>query len=189
MRFALNNGCFGANGNFQLVKQMPMDEHYQLIRERYQKSRGDSTELFETVLSVASETGLERALAYLEQCVIEKRLGWLQENLGNLPRTADPVFDGYRLFYEFYLGVSVPEDGEIIEKSEHRIVTRWWNKCPTLEVCQMLGLDTREICKAAYHQPVQEFLEQINPKLRFERNYDRLRPYTAYCEEIIVLGK
>ena len=164
-----------------------MNNHYQRIKAHYQNSKGDSTGLFQTVLSVAEETGLETALAYLEQCVIEKRLRWLEGNLENLPRTDDPVYDGYRLFYELYLNVSVPEDGEIIEKTERRIVTRWWNHCPTLEICEKLGLDTREICKRAYHQPVQEFLGRIDSRLRFERNYDRLRPTTAYCEEIIVL--
>ena len=166
-----------------------MDKHYQRIKEQYQKSKDDSTGLFQAVLSVAKETELDKALAYLEQCVIEKRLGWLHENLAGLATTDDPVFDGYRLFYEVYLGVSVPEDGEILETSARRIVTRWWNHCPTLEICQKLGLDTREICSRVYHRPVQEFLEQVNPKLRFERNYDRLRPYTPFCEELIVLDE
>ncbi len=164
-----------------------MDKQYQLIKQHYQKSKGDTTELFQIILSVADEIGLEKALAYLEQCVIEKRLAWLNKNLATLDKTDDPVFDGYRLFYEIYLGVSTPTEGEIVEKSRHKMVTRWWNHCPTLEVCEKLGLDTREICKKAYHKPVQAFLSQLNPKLRFERNYDCLRPHTAYCEEIIVL--
>ncbi len=164
-----------------------MDKHYRLIKQHYQKSKGDSSDLFQIILSLADEIGLEKALAYLEQCVIEKRLAWLNKNLANLAKTDDPVFDGYRLFYEVYLGVSTPAEGEIVEKSESKMVTRWWNHCPTLEVCTKLGLDTREICKKVYHKPVQEFLAQINPKLRFQRNYECLRPQTAYCEEIILL--
>ncbi len=164
-----------------------MDKHYRLIKQHYQKSKRDSTELFQIILSVADEIGLEKTLAYLEQCVTEKRLAWLNKNLEHLAKTGDPVFDGYRLFYEVYLGVSTPAEGEIVEKTEYKMVTRWWNRCPTLDVCQKLGLDTREICKKAYHKPVQEFLSQINPKLKFERNYESLRPHTTYCEEIIVL--
>ena len=163
------------------------DRHFQRIKEQYGKSNGDSTELFQTVLSVADEIGLEKALACLEQCVIEKRLAWLSQHLNTLDRTDDPVYDGYRLFYELYLGVSIPKDGTIVLKTEREMVTRWWNHCPTLEACNRLGLDTREICQKAYHRPVQEFLSQINPKLKFKRNYDCLRPHTAYCEEIIVL--
>jgi hypothetical protein len=83
----------------------------------------------------------------------------------------------------------VPKDGEIIERSEKRIVSRWWNPCPTLEACQRFGLDTREICKKAYHRPVEELLKQLHPGLRFERNYECLRPHAAYCEEIISLNR
>ncbi len=164
-----------------------MGDHYQLIRKQYKNKTEDSIELFRTVSSVADEIGLDRALAYLEQCVIEKRLAWLDKNLASVDKTSDPVLDGYRLFFEGYLRVSVPEDGEIVEKTKRKMVMRWWNQCPTLEACQKLGLDTREICRKVYHQPVQEFLSRVHPKLRFERNYNELRPYTVYCEEIIVL--
>ena len=76
---------------------------------------------------------------------------------------------------------------EIVEQVDRKMVTRWWNHCPTLETCQKLGLDTREICRKAYHKPVQAFLSKIDPRLRFDRNYEALRPHTAYCEEIITL--
>ncbi|MFN2232542.1 MAG: nucleoside deaminase, partial [Anaerolineae bacterium] len=83
--------------------------------------------------------------------------------------------------------LSVPADGEIVAWDERRMVTRWWNRCPTLEACQALGLDTRVICRLAYHGPVQAFLSRIEPRLRFDRNYDALRPHTPYCEEILFL--
>ncbi len=143
--------------------------------------------MLQVVLSVAAELGMDEALACLEQCVIAKRLAWLDKNLDKLDKTDDPVFDAYRLFYEVYLWVSTPTDGEIVERTESKMVTRWWNRCPTLEACVKLGLDTREICRKVYHRPVQELLSRINPKLRFERNYAHLRPYTDYCEEIIIM--
>jgi hypothetical protein len=165
-----------------------LDKNYQRIKAEYEKTKsGDSTGLLRTILVVADEVGLERALAYLEGCVVEKRLAWLDANLERLGRTGDPVLDGYRLFFEIYLGLSTPEDGEIVERTERRIVTRWWNRCSTLDACQALGLDTRQICKKAYHRPVQAFLTRLHPRLRFERNYEALRPYTPYCEEIITL--
>jgi len=164
-----------------------MDNHYRIINEHYQNSKGDSTELFQVILSVADKIGMDKALAYLEQCVIAKRVAWLDKNLDKFEKTDDPVFDAYRLFYEVYLRVSTPTDGEIVERSERKLVTRWWNHCPTLDACVKLGLDTRELCRKVYHQPVQEFLSQLNPQLRFERNYERLRPHTGYCEEIITL--
>jgi tRNA(adenine34) deaminase len=162
-------------------------EYYQLVRHQYPRSRGDSTGLFQTILSIAQEIGWDNALACLEQCVIEKRLSWWDRNVETLERTGNPLRDGYRMFYEGYLGLSTPQDGEIVEATDRRLVTRWWNPCSTLAACQKLGLDTREICRKVYHQPVQVLLSKIDPRLRFERNYAALRPYTPYCEEIIRL--
>lgn len=165
----------------------PAPNYSQRIKEQYNNFQGDSTELFAEIMRVSNEIGMDEALAYLEQCVIEKRLAWLKANLGQVKDENDPVTDGYRWFYEKYLRVSLPEDGEIVEHSEKRLVMRWRNPCPTLEACKKLGLDTREVCKKVYEQPVEEFLKRLDPRLRFDRNYEAIRPYTSYCEEIIEL--
>jgi hypothetical protein len=164
-----------------------MVNYYQRIKWQYYNFQGDSTGLFNEILRASNKIGMDEALAYLEQCVIEKRLAWLKANLGQVKNENDLVIDGYRWFYEKYLGVSIPKDGEIVEHTEKRIVMCWWNPCPTLEACKKLGLDTREICKKSYQKPVQVFLKHINPKLRFDRNYENIRPYAVYCEEIIEL--
>ena len=161
--------------------------YYQRIEEKYQHSQGDSTELFDEILDASTVITLDEALSCLERCVIEKRAAWLKANFGEVEIESDPVNAGYEWFYEKYLRVSVPKDGEIVEHSGNRMVMRWWNPCPTLEACQKVGLDTREICKKVYQRPVDEFLKRINPKLRFSRNYNNIRPYAAYCEEIIEL--
>jgi hypothetical protein len=161
----------------------------QLIKYIYENSHGDSTKLFREILRVSNEIGMDEALSMLERCVIEKRLAWAKAHLGKIEINNNPVLDSFHWFYEKYLDVSVPSDGEMVELSEKRIVSRWWNPCPTLEACKQFGLDTRVICKKAYHQPVQEFLMQLHPGLRFERNYDCLRPHTVYCEEIIFLAE
>jgi len=163
------------------------DKYYQLILERYQIKERDFDGLFWTILQIRDEVGLEESLGCLERCVIEKRVGWLDENLEKMERTGDAVEDGYRIFYEEYLGISVPRDGEIVEKTDKKMVMRWWNYCPVLEACKKFGLDTRVVCKRAYHRPVEVFLSRIHPKLKFDRNYERIRPYTPYCEEIITL--
>lgn len=163
-----------------------MDEkYYQRIREIYIK--GDSAGLFRHILSLEKDMELDRALALLEKCVSEKRLSWIRKKLIEVNLSGNPVERAYELFYEMYLGASTPGDGEIIEKTPGRIVMRWWNRCPTLSACNELGLDTRMICKKVYHTPVQDFLTAINPRLRFDRNYEHIRPYTAYCEESITL--
>jgi len=158
------------------------------IKFSYENSCGDSTGLFREILHISDEIGLDEALSILERCVIDKRLAWAQAHLGEMNKTDNPVLNGYRWFYEKYLCLSIPEDGEIVEYSDEIIVSRWWNPCPTLEACRKFGLDTRLVCKKAYHQPVQEFLMQLHPGLRFDRNYECIRPHTAYCEEIISLS-
>jgi hypothetical protein len=79
------------------------ETHYQRIRRQYRSSGGDFTELFQTILSIGDQIGLDSALTCLEECVIEKRLAWLEGHLASLERSGDPVSDGYRLFYEHYL--------------------------------------------------------------------------------------
>ena len=163
------------------------DKYYQIILGKYRNTERDFSGLFRTILAIGDEIGLEKALEYMERCVSEKRLAWLDGNLDRIEKTGNPVEDGYRIFYEEYLGISIPKDGEIVEKTDKKLVMRWWNYCPTLEACKKFGLDTRIVCKKAYHKPVQIFLSRINPKLRFDRNYDHIRPYAPYCEEIISL--
>jgi tRNA(adenine34) deaminase len=162
-------------------------KYFPIIQQAYDDSRGSSIELFQTVLSIAGAAGMDDTLACLQGCVTARRLAWWQRTGRNMVTTNDLVMDGYRLFYENYLGLSIPKDGEIIEVSDRQMVSRWSNPCPTLEACKILGLDTREICKKVYQQPVQALLSKINPGLRFDRNYSSLRPHTPYCEEIITL--
>lgn len=165
------------------------DTHYQRVKAKYEKRGRDHSALFEAILAVAEETSLDAALECLERCAIESRTSWLDENLPDLERTADPIDDAYRIFYEVYLGISAPADGEIVEQTPTRLVTRWWNQCPTLDACQQFGLDTREICSKGYHESVRIFLSRIHPGLRFERNYANLRPHGLYCEEIVTLDE
>jgi hypothetical protein len=167
---------------------MKTSPYYPLIKHSYENSQGDSTELFRTILSIAGEAGTENILAILETCIIEKRLSWWNQIGKNVwANTGNPINDGYRLFYENYLGLRIPGDGEIIKVTDKRLVMRWWNQCPTLDACQKFGLNTREICRKAYHKPVAILLSKIDPRLNFERNYSSIRPYTTYCEEIISL--
>ena len=61
-----------------------------------------------------------------------------------------------------------------------------YEKCPTLEACGALGLDTRQVCRAVYEKSTQAFLSQIDPQLRFLRSYEEIRPHSNHCKEMIV---
>jgi hypothetical protein len=78
-----------------------------------------------------------------------------------------------------------PEDVEIVEKTEKTVVCRWRNPCQVLEKCKTLKLDTRIVCREVFEKPANILLKQIDQRLNFRRNYDKIRPYTDFCEEII----
>jgi hypothetical protein len=169
------------------------EELCQLVKRLYEK--GDSTEMFRVMRSMAGagfggfkNVSFGDFLECLERCVVQKRLSWLERNAGTVARTGNPLVDGFHMFYEVYLGLSIPREGEIYSADDRRLVTRWWNRCPTLDACLETGLDTREVCRKAFEKPVRVFLSRVDPRLRFRRNYDALRPHTPYCEEIIEIG-
>jgi len=95
------------------------------------------------------------------------------------------VRKAYTLFLIQYLGLS-PREVPVVYEDERKIVWRSYNFCPVLEACKQLGIDTREACREAEEKPVQELISRINPNLKFSRNYEKIRPYEQYCEEMIV---
>jgi hypothetical protein len=146
-----------------------------------------TVELFEYVMAVAREIGQERALRILEDCVVDSALKWFEENKDKLELKGPPVEQAFEIFYFKHLGLD-PRDVEVVERTPHRIICRWRNFCSVLEACKLLGLDTRIICRRVYEKPGKVLLKRIDPQLAFSRNYERIRPYADYCEEIIELG-
>jgi hypothetical protein len=59
------------------------------------------------------------------------------------------------------------------------------NRCPLLEACAALGLDTRAICRPVNEQATQAFFSRLDPRLRFGRSYVEIRPHAACCREWI----
>ena len=147
----------------------------------------DFVRLFEYVQVVGNELGKKKAWKLLEQSVTQRRIKWYQSSeLSNIDGTL--VETAYELFFLHYL--RIPADKvPIVKKTDSKIVIKSYNFCPTLEACKILGLDTRFVCKNAYERPTQAFFSQIDPKLRFERNYECIRPHSEYCEEIIILDE
>ena len=115
----------------------------------------------------------------------KKRLRWYEENKGKLNLKGSDVRKAYTLFLIQYLGLS-PREAPVIYEDEGKIVWRSYNFCPVLEACKRLGMDTREVCRQSEEKPVQELISRISPNLKFSRNYEKIRPYEQYCEEMIV---
>lgn len=127
-----------------------------------------------------------RSYEFINEELSEKRLRWYEENKERLDLKGSDVRKAYTLLLIEYLGLN-PKEVPVVYEDELKIVWRSYNFCPVLEACKRLGKDTREVCKKAEEKSVQELISRINPNLRFSRNYEKIRPYTDYCEETIEL--
>lgn len=125
-------------------------------------------------------------LRELARRLSEKRVRWFQtECLSSEKAGANPLDRAYDVFLR-KLEIT-PEEAPIVRRDSDRLVIHSTNFCPTLEACRILELDTRFVCRLLTEEPTTELLRQVHPRLRFTRNYDRLRPNCEYCEETIIL--
>jgi hypothetical protein len=155
-----------------------------LMRSEEKEIKRETKRLEE--LASAGAAGYSRR----EKEVSRKRLRWWKDNRERIQREGSghlSILDqAYRIFFVEYLGLS-PKEVPIVERTSEQLVIHSHNFCPVHHACDELGLDTREVCKAIYERPVSDLLQQIHPGLSFARNYEAIRPYTWYCEEMIQL--
>lgn len=117
-----------------------------------------------------------------------RRTKWFKENRNRFKFISQDLLNsGYQLLLERFR--ITPGEAPIIEKNEKSIVFHSMNFCPTLEACRILGLDTRNVCKKLNEHSTDILLKQIDNRLNFSRNYDKLRPYSKYCEEMISISE
>jgi tRNA(adenine34) deaminase len=116
-----------------------------------------------------------------------RRTQWFRENVTDFQfiNHQDLLYSGYQLLLTRF-GIT-EEQAPVIKKTVREIVFHSMNFCPTLEACKILGLDTRTVCQAMNESSTDALIKQIDPRLKFARNYDQLRPYTNYCEEMIFI--
>ena len=130
----------------------------------------------------------QKTLMNLAGDLSRKRLEWFTENCRPFDGKGEDALDiGYQVFLK-KLGITVGQ-APLVSRDGTRLVLHSKNFCPTLEACKILGLDTRFVCRNLTEQPTTELLRKVNPKLRFTRNYDKLRPRSNYCEEMIILDE
>lgn len=115
--------------------------------------------------------------------IAERRLAWLDANLARLrrdgPLTPRRAFEV--LFFE-QMGLD-PADLPVVSESPDRIEWESRNRCPLLEACGALGLDTRDICRPVNEEATQAFFSRLDPRLRFGRSYEVIRPHASHCRE------
>ena len=128
----------------------------------------------------------DAALSALNEDSTRRRVAWLSEHRAEFSLSADdPLEAGYRLLLARF-GIT-PEEAPVVSRNESAMTFHSQNFCPTLEACRLLGLDTRHVCRCINEDSTNALLRQLDPRLRFSRNYEKLRPYAPYCEETISL--
>jgi tRNA(adenine34) deaminase len=119
---------------------------------------------------------------------IRRRLDWFKENRLTFTFINHDLVDSAYNLLLCRLNIDRSK-AQIVDRTDYRIVFHSKNFCPTLEACKILNYDTRYICKHYNENATDVLIKQIDQRLRFERNYDKLRPYSDYCEEMIILEK
>lgn len=120
----------------------------------------------------------------MESETARKRVSWFKKKYGSAKVISTPR-RAYELFLLEYLEL---DEKEVPITSETKSEIEWlsYNRCLTLETCKTLKLDTRIICRRIYEKSTQALISQIDPQLRFLRNYREIRPYSSYCKEMII---
>jgi tRNA(adenine34) deaminase len=118
-----------------------------------------------------------------------RRISWFEENRNQIVPHLEgsEVEKAYQLIL-MKIGISEKE-APIAEKTDDRVVFHSVNPCPALDACEILGLDTRVVCRLHTEAATDALIKKLNHKLKFTRNYTRLRPDGPFCEEIIELRR
>lgn len=111
---------------------------------------------------------------------------WYSKNKRKIPNKIT-TRDILKLFYFEFLKVP-KEDCEIIEMTNNRLITRCKNKCPILDLSQVLNIDTKKSCRKISEGPCKYFLRKLDKNIKLKRNYGHIRPYKEDCEEVITIN-
>lgn len=144
--------------------------YHKQVREEIKKLRGAKSE----------------DLHALQKQLAAKRVSWYERNRGELqPAHEDLVGQGYELLLK-KMDIN-PIEAPIVTKTADKVVFHSQNFCPTLEACKILDLDTRVICREVNEKATDALVKQLSERLEFRRNYEKLRPYCDYCEEMVFI--
>lgn len=116
----------------------------------------------------------------------KKRVEWFNDSRSSFTFiNDDPVMSAYSLLLCRF-GIDTWQ-APVVRRNEQGITFHSMNFCPTLEACKILGLDTRHVCRRYNENSTDTLIKLVDKRLEFSRNYEKLRPYTDYCEEMIAL--
>ena len=124
----------------------------------------------------------DEQLRACDTALAAKRTRWYHAHYSPL-RAGDPLDRAYHVLLR-KLGIT-EEQAPMVRRDATTLVFHSRNFCPTLEACMILGLDSRKVCKSYNERSTDELVRQVDPRLSFSRNYERMRPSCGYCEESI----
>jgi len=126
----------------------------------------------------------------LADLITQRRVLWFEENKDAVLSKYRELPDeekAYKTIYFDHMKIN-PEHSKMVRVGKDKIRIESSGFCPYLEACKKLDLDTRFICKEIGEPSVQRLCELINPRLKFSRNYQNIRPCNPnFCEEYFEL--
>ena len=125
----------------------------------------------------------DEQLRAFDQERARRRVEWFRA------QDAEPSGDAWEAAYTLLLrklGIA-REEAPVVLRDSHSLTFHSKNFCPTLAACEILGLDTRAVCALYNSKSPDSLVKEIDPRLEFSRNYEKLRPLFPYCEERITL--
>jgi hypothetical protein len=128
-------------------------------------------------------------LSTIERERIDRKEKWFDSNPEIAARRKNESFMEWirRVYLIENLEISV-SDMDTLQITETILETSYHNKCPILAACEFLGLDTRIICKCAFHVPHLRLLKKLDSRLQYSRDYQNLRPHQPNCVDRVVLS-
>ncbi len=125
------------------------------------------------------------SVQYLADLITERRVAWIKERKDELlaKYAGLPLEElAWKVVCFDHMGINL-EYSRMTRVSDRKIRIDSYNFCPYLEACLQIGLDTVRICKEIGEPAIQKMIEVLDPRLKFSRNYNNIRPYSVYCEE------
>ena len=122
----------------------------------------------------------------LADMITQRGLDWLESNRPQLNRENITPEMAYKFMIYWHMKV---EDGIKISMNGRVLRVEARNFCPYLEASQLLEMDTRFVCKEIGEPSLRALFQQMNPRLHFLRDYERIRPHHDCCLEFLKLGE
>jgi tRNA(adenine34) deaminase len=113
----------------------------------------------------------------------KRRVDWFRAQ--DTMRKEDPLEAAYTVLLR-RLGIT-EDEAPVVHRDGHSLTFHSKNFCPTLAACEILGLDTRTVCELYNSRSPDALIREVDPRLEFSRDYEKIRPRSEFCEESIRL--